>query len=148
MRLILIMLLLLTAPALASDGVLEINQTCAVETGCFSGDTAGFPVTISASGSYRLTGNLDLNAEGVNVSGVAVSAPAVTIDLGGFQIVGPTQSDRVSLVVNASFHNRLIENSLQHLAAQGVGAVDRQQHQRPIPALLTSGGCKGGPAIW
>lgn len=38
-------------PASASDGVLEINQTCAIQTGCFAGDTAGLPVTISASGS-------------------------------------------------------------------------------------------------
>lgn len=30
-------------PALASDGVLEINQTCAVETGCFSGILRAFP---------------------------------------------------------------------------------------------------------
>jgi hypothetical protein len=49
-RLMLILLLLLFAtPALAVDGVLEINQTCAVQTGCFAGDTAGFPVTIGAS---------------------------------------------------------------------------------------------------
>ena len=91
MRSILIfLLLLLAAPALATDGVLEINQTCAVQTGCFAGDTAGFPVTITQSGSYALTSNLDLSAEGVNVSGVAVSTPAVTIDLRGFQIAGPT----------------------------------------------------------
>jgi hypothetical protein len=45
----------LAAPALAVDGVREINQTCAVQMGCFVGDTAGFPVTIdgSAGKSYR-----------------------------------------------------------------------------------------------
>ena len=32
--------------ASASDGVLEINQTCATQTGCFPGDSAGFPVTL------------------------------------------------------------------------------------------------------
>ena len=57
-RLMLLLLFALATPALASDGVLEINQTCAVQTGCFPGDTAGFPVKITASGSYRLTGNL------------------------------------------------------------------------------------------
>ena len=90
--LILLLFLILAGPALAIDGVLEINQTCAVQTGCFAGDTAGFPVTITQPGSYALTGNLDLSAEGVNVSGVAVSTPAVTIDLRGFQIAGPTIS--------------------------------------------------------
>ena len=41
--------LLLATPARAGDGALEINQTCAVNTGCFARDTAGFPVTISTS---------------------------------------------------------------------------------------------------
>jgi hypothetical protein len=80
----------LAGHALASDGQLEINQACAVNTGCFTGDTPGFPVTITQSGSYRLTGNLDLTAENPATNGIDVSAPATTVDLGGFQIVGPT----------------------------------------------------------
>ena len=32
----------LAAHALASDGVLEINQTCATTSGCFAGDGPGF----------------------------------------------------------------------------------------------------------
>jgi hypothetical protein len=62
----------LASPALAVDGVLEINQACAVNTGCFSGDAAGLPVTITAAGSYRLTGNLTVPDE--NTDGIAVSA--------------------------------------------------------------------------
>lgn len=73
--------------ALASDGVLEINQTCAVQTGCFAGDTAGLPVEISASGSYRLTSNLVVPDE--NTNGITVGADNVSIDLGGFEILGP-----------------------------------------------------------
>jgi len=75
--------------ALASDGVLEINQTCAVQAGCFAGDTAGFPVTIdgSAGRSYRLTGDLDLSLL-PGTHGIVVSAPHVTLDLGGFEIAG------------------------------------------------------------
>src|SRR5262245_32414033 len=42
---------LLALVASASDGVLEINQTCAA-VGCFQGDSAGFPVTINSAGSY------------------------------------------------------------------------------------------------
>ena len=38
--------LALAPMAYAVDGVLEINQTCAVNTGCFAGDAAAFPVTI------------------------------------------------------------------------------------------------------
>ncbi len=56
--LILLLILALAGPALAVDGVAEINQTCAVQTGCFGGDAAGYPVTIdgTAGTSYRLTG--------------------------------------------------------------------------------------------
>ena len=60
LALITLLLLALAGPVLAVDGVLEINHTCAVQTGCFSGDTAGYPVTIdgTAGRSYRLTGDL------------------------------------------------------------------------------------------
>ena len=77
-----------TAPVFASDGQLEINQACAVNTGCFPGDDPGFPVTIIQSGSYRLPVNLDLSAVDSSLNGIEVSVPAVTVDLGGFHIAG------------------------------------------------------------
>jgi hypothetical protein len=98
----LLLVLALATPAMAADGVLEISQTCAVQTGCFPGDDPGFPVTITTPGSYRLTGSLDLSAEGVNVSGVAVSVPAVTIDLGGFHVAGPTSCSGSGLTIDCS----------------------------------------------
>ncbi|MBK7950010.1 MAG: right-handed parallel beta-helix repeat-containing protein [Deltaproteobacteria bacterium] len=73
-------------PASASDGVLEIHQTCAVTGGCFPGDTAGFPVTISTSGSYRLSSNLTMPDQ--FTSGIVVNASDVSIDLNGFAIIG------------------------------------------------------------
>ncbi len=86
--LIALLLLALAGPAFATDGVAEINHTCAAQTGCFSGDTAGYPVTIdgTAGRSYRLTG--DLVIQSVNSDGILVSTPDVTIDLGGFTIIG------------------------------------------------------------
>jgi parallel beta-helix repeat protein len=81
--LVLALLLLFATPALAVDGMLEINQTCAVETGCFAGDTAGFPVDLSESGSYRLTGDLD--ASGADRA-IQISVSDVTLDLNGFKI--------------------------------------------------------------
>jgi hypothetical protein len=69
--------------AQAVDGVLEINQTCAVNTGCFAGDTAGFPITINTQGSYVLTSNLDL--PDVNTTGIEVTVGIVTIDMNGMQ---------------------------------------------------------------
>jgi hypothetical protein len=86
---VLVAALSIAAPARAGDGVLEINQTCATTTGCFPGDSAGFPVTITDPGSYRLTSNLTLSA--ANQTAIRFSTttdPIVTIDLGGFAITG------------------------------------------------------------
>jgi len=81
---------LLAASAHASDGVLEINLACATATGCFAGDLAGLPVTITAAAparSFRLTSDLT-TASGAQTM-ISVSVPSVTIDLGGFRIAGP-----------------------------------------------------------
>lgn len=85
-----------TGSANASEGVLEINQTCAELTGCFAGDAPGLPVTISDFGSYRLTS--DLVTPDANTTAIVIGASQVTLDLGGFAIVrtdcrfGPTCS--------------------------------------------------------
>ena len=79
---------LAAGPGFASDGVLEINQTCAVNTGCFSGDAAGFPVTISLTGrSFVLTSRLFVPDANTDV--IVVNVPSVSIDLNGFEIDGP-----------------------------------------------------------
>lgn len=83
---LILMFMLIATPALATDGVLEINQTCAENTGCFVGDGALFPVTIGAAGSYRLTSNLAVDE---NTSAIIVDADHVTVDLNGFAILGP-----------------------------------------------------------
>lgn len=93
-----LVLTLITTEALATDGTSEINQTCAVQTGCFAGDSAGFPVTISAPGSYQLTSNLTLpnqNTDGITFATSSVAN--VSIDLGGFAIGGPVVCTGVPL---------------------------------------------------
>ena len=82
-------LLCMANNAVASDGELEINQTCATQTGCFPGDTAGFPVTITSAGSYRLTSNLrqtTLLGGSQDDDFIEISADEVSLNLGGFQI--------------------------------------------------------------
>lgn len=76
-------------PGFASDGVLEINQACVIG-GCFSGDTAGFPVTIdgSAGKSYLLTSSLAVSSP--NTSAIQISTDGVSLDLNGFTIKGTT----------------------------------------------------------
>ncbi len=77
--------------ALADDGLLEINQTCAIQTGCFPGDTAGFPVTIGQTPglgrSFVLTS--DLNTGSGTLVGIQIDQSRITIDLNGFEINGP-----------------------------------------------------------
>ncbi len=108
MRLMQILLFLLTLaiPALASDGVLEINQTCAVQTGCFSGDTPGFPVTIggTAGSSYLLTG--DLSVADVHTNGIFIDASYVTFDLGGHRVIGPVLCSGTPIVCAPSGSGR------------------------------------------
>src|SRR4030095_16779413 len=84
---LLVLLFAPTSPAQAGDGALEISQTC-VATGCFPGDTAGFPVQTSSDARYVLTSSLVL--PNANTDGVVVASGA-TLDLNGFAIVGPYQ---------------------------------------------------------
>ena len=79
-------------PALAVDGVIEIDQTRALAGGISPGDTPGFPVSLTVPGSYRLTGELDVRGEPAaeDVTAIEILASFVVLDLNGFSLVGPT----------------------------------------------------------
>ena len=83
----------------AVDGVFEISQAC-VSFGCVPGDTGGFPVTITESGSYRLTSNLTI--DDVNVPIIRVTADNVSIDLNGYGLIGPVTCGGTSPTCSAS----------------------------------------------
>lgn len=72
------------APARAADGVLELSQVCAEQTGCVPGDAPGYPITLSAAGSHRLTSNLLV--PDLDTTAIEVLADDVSIDLAGFVI--------------------------------------------------------------
>ncbi len=115
-----LLLATIAGPATASDGVLEINQTCAVQTGCFSGDTAGFPVTIdgTAGSSYRLTSNLILPNE--NTDGIRLAANDISIDLAGFEIRGPVVCSGTPLACTPSSGTGSgVERSVSSLSGSG-----------------------------
>lgn len=82
-------------PARAGDGVLEINQTCAVSTGCFPGDSAGFPVTIASAGSYRLTSALVVPND--DTDGIRITTSDVALDLNRFAVIRSGCLDNNSL---------------------------------------------------
>jgi len=75
-------------PLHAVDGVVLINQNAALAGNVTPGDAPGFPVTISLSGSYRLSGNLVV--PDANTTAIEITAADVTIDLNGFSVIGPT----------------------------------------------------------
>lgn len=74
-------------PGRAGDGLIELNQTCATQTGCVAGDGPGFPITLTTRGSYRLTS--DLAVPNQNTDGIKIGADDVTLDFNGFTLFGP-----------------------------------------------------------
>ncbi|MBY0400485.1 right-handed parallel beta-helix repeat-containing protein [Myxococcota bacterium] len=126
LRMALVFLSLGVAEAVfASDGVLEINQTCAVQTGCFPGDPAGMPVQITSTGSYRLTSNLTPPNQDTNV--ISISAAGVSVDLNGFAIQGgnttfPCSSPGSGVGVTSSASATSVSNG----SIQGMGTVGVQ----------------------
>jgi parallel beta-helix repeat protein len=70
-----------------SAGVVLIDQAKAEAGGVTPGDVAGFPVTISQPGNYRLTGPLTVSDP--NVSAIVITSDNVTLDLNGYTLQGP-----------------------------------------------------------
>jgi hypothetical protein len=79
--------LLVSAPVFAVDGVISIDQNHVLAGNITPGNAPGFPVTISQSGSYRLSGNLIV--PNLNTTAIQITADFVTLDLNGFSIMGP-----------------------------------------------------------
>jgi hypothetical protein len=100
--------------------VIEISQAKALEGGVTGSDTAGYPVTIDTSGSYRLTSSLSVSA---NQHGVVVSANDVTLDLGGFSIVaGGGALLRSGVSVGDSERVEIKNGSIRGFSQHGVQA--------------------------
>ena len=100
------------SPAGAVDGVLEINQTIV-------GAAGGFPYTISAPGSYRLTGNLVVTAADTNA--INVTGSPVTIDLNGFSISGTGGS--VSSGIRDNVGQLTVRNGTIQNFGEGINSI-------------------------
>src|SRR2546423_2519484 len=74
-----------TGAAYGVDGVVLIDQNRALAGNVTPGDTAGFPISITQPGSYRLSGNLTVP---VSTNGIEILTSNVTIDLNGFSLSG------------------------------------------------------------
>ncbi len=122
-----VLALLLPTTSGAVDGVFELSQTCAENTGCLPGDGGGFPITIGQSGSYRLTSDLVVPDE--NTTGITVSASDVKIDLNGFAIVtqsclGATSSSCASVGVGDGINTSGITYGITVSGGNVVGMGD------------------------
>lgn len=94
----------IASPALASDGILEINQACATQSGCFTGDAPGFPVIISQAGSYQLTSNL--SEQDRSRSLIRLTTSDVSIDLRGFVMSYPSTGAGQAIGIDGGSANR------------------------------------------
>lgn len=140
--------------AFAADGTLEINQACA-QVGCFAGDTAGFPVTITgaAGTSYLLTSDLNLASEGSGTHGVQISGAYVTLDLNGFSIIGPNSCTGTGAALSCTFaaggngvnivdpaYGVTVKNgTLRNMAGFGAQGVGRGHHFERLTARHNGG---------
>jgi hypothetical protein len=70
-----------------SNGPIAIDQARAEAGAVTSGDAAGFPVTLSQPGSYRLMSNLTV--PDANTTAIVITSPNVTLDFNGFAVMGP-----------------------------------------------------------
>jgi len=121
----------------AVDGVIEINQTCAVHTGCLENDTAGFPVLISGNTktSFRLTSDLVL--PDVDTNGISISAMNITIDFNGYSIKRSGCNSSCAsifgsgsgIVINSSgYSGALIKNgSISGMGLDGIRSLSGDQ---------------------
>jgi hypothetical protein len=130
--------ILAALPAGAVDGVLEINQACAVNTGCFPGDAAGFPVTLTAAGSYRLTGNLQATAVGVSIS-----AAHVTLDLNGFVIDGSGAAGLINGVSVTAANAEIRNGTVRSFTRDGIRVEAAAGGARMIGLRVFSNGNDG-----
>lgn len=79
---------MVSALAHAVDGQVLIDQNKVLAGAVTPGDAPGFPITITRSGSYKLSSNLIV--PDANTTAIEIAASHVTIDLNGFAILGPT----------------------------------------------------------
>lgn len=136
-----LMLNLLAASQLkAADGTLEINQSCASQ-GCFSGDNPGFPVEITTAGSYILTGSLFPADSG----GIEITAPHVSLNLNGFEIVGDDVTFESGINILMGITNTEVSNgTIRDFGNAGVYCEKNFCHQSRFTGLRVISNGQGG----
>ncbi len=125
-----LVLALYSRAANAVDGVILIDQTRALAGGVTPGDAPGFPVSITTSGSFRLSGDLTVPPD---TAGIDVSGSYVTIDLNGFQIQGGggTGGDGIHHTVNSG------QITVKNGTIRGMGGNGILADNNPARAIIS-----------
>lgn len=146
--------------ALANAGIAEINHVCASSTGCFTGDTAGYPVTIdgSAGMNYALTSDLT-TSDGVT-TGIEINASRISLDLRGFEIARSSCAGGVSsciaftdvtgsgIATSSNAENvRILNGSVTGFASNGIFARNSAEISRMRVQYCGEDGIRAGGSV-
>ena len=132
----------LATPALAGDGVIEINHAAAIAGGVSSSDAPGYPVTLRAGNSYRLSSDLRVSSGVSVIEGVVPtllnqpnSNGSITLDLNGFSVrcfvgvIGPIGATCTGDAIGIDFTDidgAVVKNgSVRGFGSHGVRLGDR-----------------------
>lgn len=142
---------LLSVNAAGDEGVLEINQACALNAGCFAGDDPGFPVQIDRQGSYVLTSSLDVTVadDPPNTTAIEVTGRPVHINLNGFTIQGPAECSGVPVNscdnigsgkgIDGWFNTTVKNGTVRDMGDSGISISGGR-----VTAVLVAGNAVGG----
>ena len=128
-------------PLSAGDGVIEINQAKALAGGVTVGDGAGFPVTLSAPGSYRLTGSLSSASLSAHILDITAATGQVTIDLNGFTIAGPNKAGAGSCIhsLSADTYVTVRNGHIRQCASHGISIEYGLAEELQILGIVSNG---------
>jgi hypothetical protein len=124
-------LLAVVAPAAAQK---TFTQAKAMNGGVTPGDAPGFPVTISASGSYQLAGNLTVSDP--NTHAIHITADHVTLDLGGFRIDGPSAPGSGVGIYSDGANITIVNGTVAEFGSGGVFLPGTSHRVENVRALL------------
>lgn len=127
-----LLLLGLAVPALATDGVIEINQAKIDALGQGS-------YTITDPGSYRLTSNITFN--GASGKAIQVATDGVKIDLNGFAILG-TLGPSCSILTTGIYSLNAV--TITNGTVGGFGLGIKLGHNSKVDKVFSYGNCGDG----
>jgi parallel beta-helix repeat protein len=94
--------------------------------------------TISASGSYYLTGNVNIS---LDVNGITIAANNVTIDLNGFTLTGPSSGSGSGIYLNGGVSNVTISNgTIRNWGSHGINGLGNSKLRAEKLRVISNGG--------